>query len=61
MSNEPTPSKRRKGLTELAIPAGLFIGIGIGLLVDNVAAGILIGLGAGFLLTIVLRAIAGEW
>jgi hypothetical protein len=33
----------------VAIPAGLFIGMGVGFLVDNIAAGIFIGLGGGFL------------
>jgi hypothetical protein len=31
------------------IPAGLLVGIGYGMLTDNVAAYTLIGLGAGFL------------
>jgi len=33
----------------VAIPAGLFIGMGIGFLVGNITAGIFIGLGSGFL------------
>jgi len=32
------------------IPAGLFIGMGIGWLMDYLVAGLFIGLGAGFLL-----------
>jgi hypothetical protein len=32
------PKKRTGGVTGLAIPAGLFIGIGVGLLVDNTSA-----------------------
>lgn len=32
----------------LFIPAGLFIGFGIGFLVNNIPAGMFIGLGAGF-------------
>lgn len=35
--------------TGLMIPAGLFIGIGYGLLTGNVAAYTIIGLGVGFL------------
>ncbi|SDL94322.1 hypothetical protein [Sediminibacillus halophilus] len=37
----------------LIIPAGLFIGLGLGVLFHNHAAGIFIGLGAGFLLRFV--------
>ena len=33
----------------LFIPAGLFIGFGVGFLIDNVPAGIFLGLGLGFL------------
>jgi hypothetical protein len=57
-SEEP---KKRKGVTGVAIPAGLLIGLGVGLLVDQVAAGCLIGLGGGFLGMIVLRLMVGEW
>jgi len=34
----------------LFIPAGLFIGMGIGFLTDHLVPGMFIGLGAGFLL-----------
>jgi len=53
--------KKRKGVTGLAIPAGLFIGIGVGFLVDNTSAGVLLGLGGGFLGMIILRVMLGEW
>jgi hypothetical protein len=53
--------KKRTGVTGLAIPAGLFIGIGIGMLIDNIAAGALLGLGAGFVGMIILRVTVGEW
>jgi hypothetical protein len=33
------------------IPAGLFIGLGIGLAIDKAAAGVFIGFGGGFLLS----------
>jgi hypothetical protein len=55
------PKKKGKGVTGLAIPAGLLIGLGVGLAVDNTAAGILIGLGCGFLGMIVIRVIVGDW
>jgi hypothetical protein len=34
----------------LAIPAGLFIGMGIGFLTDNLVAWLFVGLGVGFLI-----------
>jgi hypothetical protein len=62
MSTQPEqPKKRQSGVTGLAIPAGLLIGIGVGFLVDDVAAGTMIGLGCGFIGMIILRAILGEW
>ena len=46
-------SIQRKDAAELAIPAGLFIGLGIGLTNGQVAGGVLIGLGLGFLLLMI--------
>jgi len=40
--------KKGQGKGGLFIPAGLFIGLGIGFLIDNLVAGMFIGLGAGF-------------
>ena len=61
MSSQSEQPKKRKGVTGLAIPAGLFIGMGVGFLVDNITAGIFIGLGGGFLGMIILYVILGEW
>lgn len=61
MSTEPEKIRKAGGATGVAIPAGLLIGIGVGLLISNVAAGVLIGLGAGFLVMAVMRAILGDW
>ena len=61
MSTQSEQPKKRKGATGLAIPAGLFIGMGVGFLIDNVTAGIFLGLGGGFLGMIVLRVKLGEW
>ncbi len=61
MSTQSEEPRKRKGVTGLAIPAGLFIGMGVGFLVDDLVAGIFIGLGAGFLGMIVLRVIVGDW
>lgn len=61
MSTQSEQPKKRTGVTGLAIPAGLFIGMGIGFIVDDITAGTLLGLGGGFLGMIVLRVIVGEW
>ena len=61
MSKQSQQSKKRKGVSGVAIPAGLFIGMGVGLLVDNLTAGLFLGLGGGFLGLIILRIILGEW
>lgn len=41
--------KQINSTVSLLVLAGLFIGIGVGLLIDHTAAGTLIGLGGGFL------------
>ena len=61
MSTQSEQPMKKKGLSGLAIPAGLFIGMGIGFAVDELVAGLFIGLGAGFLIMIILRIIIGEW
>lgn len=40
--------KKNKEKSGLLIPAGLFLGIGIGMLFDQVAAGTVIGLGCAY-------------
>ncbi len=40
--------KKDKPNSYLFIPAGIFIGLGIGLIMDQVAGFILLGLGCGF-------------
>jgi hypothetical protein len=37
----------------VAIPAGLFIGMGVGFLIGNVTAGIFLGLGGGILVMLI--------
>ncbi len=61
MSTEPEQPKKQKGVSGLAIPAGLFIGLGVGFLIDNIVAGLFLGLGAGFLVMLLARAKLGEW
>jgi len=49
MSEEKTDEDRKKsGIGGIFIPAGIFLGMGIGFLLNNVVAGLFIGLGAGF-------------
>lgn len=40
--------KDKKGAPALFIPAGIFLGFGIGFIIDNVPAGFFIGMGIGF-------------
>ena len=49
MSTQSEETKKQWGITGVAIPAGLFIGMGYGFLVGNLTAGIFLGLGGGFL------------
>ena len=49
MSAQSEEEKKQWGVTGVAIPAGILLGLGIGFLVDNIVPGILIGLGVGFL------------
>ena len=61
MSTQSEQPKKHKGVSGVAIPAGLFIGMGVGFLVGNIVAGIFLGLGVGFLIMIIVRAKLGEW
>ena len=61
MSTKSEEPKKHKGVSGVAIPAGLFIGMGIGFLVNNITAGIFLGLGGGFLVMLIVRAVLGEW
>jgi len=46
--------KARDNPAGLAIPAGLFIGMGIGFMQDNIVPWLFIGLGVGFLVMLVV-------
>lgn len=46
--------KKKANKSDWLIPAGLFIGLGVGLITGEVAGFLLIGLGAGFLFTYLL-------
>jgi len=49
MSTQSDEQKKQWGITGVAVPAGLFIGMGVGFLIGNITAGIFLGLGGGFL------------
>ena len=61
MSTESEQPKKHKGVSGLAIPAGLFIGMGIGFVTDELVGGLFIGLGVGFIIMLIVRAKLGEW
>lgn len=51
MAEENSPQKKsRKGASALFIPAGLFIGMGVGFATGNLVASMFVGLGSGLLL-----------
>ena len=60
MSNETEESKRRWTISGLFIPAGLFIGMGIGWALGYLEQGLFIGLGAGFLAMAIARLKSGK-
>ena len=50
MNDKPREDNKLQEKAGLFIPAGLFIGMGIGFFIGQLVGGIFIGLGAGFLL-----------
>lgn len=48
MEEQKKERKWKKEKGSIFIPAGLFLGLGIGFAVNNIPAGVLIGFGAGF-------------
>jgi hypothetical protein len=51
MAEEAKEKKsKRRDLAGILIPAGLFIGMGVGFATDNLVSGMFIGLGTGFFL-----------
>jgi len=47
--------KKKKHVAELLFVGGLFIGLGIGMIYNQVAAGVLIGMGCGFIASFIAR------
>jgi hypothetical protein len=60
LSNETDDSKKQWAVSGLFIPAGLFIGMGIGWALGYLVQGLLIGLGAGFLGMAIVRLVSGK-
>jgi len=61
MADEAQEAKKRKGVSGLFIPAGLFIGMGTGWIFGYLVEGLFIGLGVGFLAMAIVRLKVGEW
>ncbi len=61
MANEAKEPKRKRGVSGLFIPAGIFIGMGIGFVTDELVAGLFVGLGVGFAVAAIVRWKTGEW
>ena len=53
MSPQSEETKKQWGITGVAIPAGVLIGLGVGFLINNIAAGLFLGLGGGFLVMMI--------
>jgi hypothetical protein len=53
-------SKKAWKISGALVPAGLFIGMGVGWLFGHLVAGLFIGLGAGLLLMTVMRFVAAR-
>ena len=53
MSEQWDAQKKNYGISGIAIPGGLLIGMGVGFFLDNIIGGIFVGLGAGFLVMMI--------
>ena len=60
MGNDTEESKKRWAVSGLFIPAGLFIGMGIGWAFGYPVQGLFIGLGIGFLAMAIARLTVGK-
>ena len=60
MSNDTEESKKRWAVGGIFIPAGLFIGMGVGWALVYLGQGRVIGLGVGFLAMAITRLTAGK-
>ena len=53
MSPQSEEQKKQWGITGVAIPGGVLIGLGIGFLTGNIPAGLFLGLGGGFIVMMI--------
>ena len=53
MSPQSDEQKKQWGITGVAIPGGVLIGMGIGFLTGNVPAGLFLGLGGCFIVMMI--------
>jgi len=60
LDNKPEESNKGWAVSGTMVPAGLFIGMGIGWALGHIVAGLFIGLGAGFLGMALIRLIYGK-
>jgi len=60
LSNDTEDSKNRWAVGGVLIPAGLFIGMGLGWALGYLVQGLLVGLGAGFLGMAIVRLTTGK-
>jgi hypothetical protein len=60
MSEENDKSKKGWEISGVFVPAGLFIGMGVGWGLGHMVQGLLIGLGAGFLVMGIARLISSR-
>jgi len=47
--------KKKEDFSGIAIPAGLFVGMGVGFLINELVAGLFIGLGVGFFVMLLVK------
>lgn len=48
-------AKKKEDVSGLFVPAGIFVGLGLGFVFDKLVAGLFIGLGCGFLAMAISR------
>ena len=55
MAKKNNKSKKKEDASGIFIPAGTLIGLGIGLIINQVAGGVILGLGIGFLIMAIVK------